>query len=294
MKKIIFYSLAVVVCAACGQKSAVHEKIAPDEKWAIMQEHYMVPGAPVGSERPLPNVLSEQEVLLKAADAAIKEGVLDSSYPEYQENPALMTAKIETPILVTDAQTGEPGWYLLMAVDSEGVLLARVGFNSDVNASDTEFVGIRAFAFPGSQDHFITKREAAELIQSQFPDKNVSEPMAISNLRLEDERHSNMFAYWYFTVSDESRSATDSADEYVMGTTIHGYTSIPGGVTNRAAIDYAGQRGDRHLKGYRMAKLNKPLGLFKKLEAARAAGGTGFTPTINSFEDIGITPAPLK
>jgi hypothetical protein len=34
-------------------------------------------------------------VLLKVADVAIAEGVLDPSYYEYQNYPALMTAKIE-------------------------------------------------------------------------------------------------------------------------------------------------------------------------------------------------------
>lgn len=43
----------------------------------------MVPGAPVSDVRPLPNILSEQEILLKAADYAIAEGVLDPSYDEY-------------------------------------------------------------------------------------------------------------------------------------------------------------------------------------------------------------------
>jgi hypothetical protein len=118
--------------------------------------------------------------------------------------------------------------------------------------------------------------------------------MAISNLQLEDDLHSHKFLFWYFTVSGNARSAESTNDEYIIATFIPGFTSIPGGVSNRAAIDYAGQRGDYHLKGYRMAKLNRPLRLFDKLEAARAAGGIPFTPSRPSDEQVGITPVPLK
>jgi hypothetical protein len=195
----------------------------------------------------------------------------------------------------TDAWNGEPGWYLLTAVDDKGVLLARMSFNSAMNASDEEFAGLQGFALPNISHHFITKREATELIQSQFPDSIVSEPMAIENLRLDDDPSSHKFFFWYFTVSGNERSAAGGAgDEYIIATVISNYPSIPGGVSNRSAIDYAGQRGDHHLKGYRMAKLNKPLGLFDKLETARSAGGASFALSDYPAESVGITPVPLK
>jgi hypothetical protein len=65
-------------------------------------------------------------------------------------------------------------------------------------------------------------------------------------------------------------------------------------MSNRAAIDFAGQRGDFHLKGYRMAKLNKPLRLFEKLETARSVGGASFAPSGYPEESVGFTPEPLK
>jgi hypothetical protein len=294
MKKIIFCVFIAVAFASCGQKTIMYEKSTPQEKWRIIQEYYMVPGAPVSNERPLPNVLSEQEVLLKALDVLSKEGAFDTSYHEYQKHPALLTAKIETPILVTNAENGEPGWYLLMATDNTGVFLARMSFNSSVTVSDDEFIGISSFAFPDSANHFITKQEAAELIKSQFPDSTVSEPIAIENLRLDDDPYSHMFFFWYFTVNDNARNVDNANDEYVIATFIPGYTDIPGGVSNRAAIDYAGGRGDLHLNGYRMAKLNKPLRLFDKLEVARAAGGASFVPASYPTESVGITPVPLK
>jgi hypothetical protein len=291
MKKLMLCTFIVMVFATCGQNTIKFENNTPEEKWEIIQD-YMVPNASVSNERPLPNVLSEQEVLIKAADFANKEGAFDPLYFRYQNNPALLTAKIETPILVTNAENGEPGWYLLTAVDDAGVFLARVSFKSAVTTSDEEFTGLRSFAFPNSTHHFITKREADELIHSQFPDSAVSEPMAITNLRLDDDPSSHKSFFWYFTVNDTARNA--AGDEYIIATFIPGYTSIPGGVSNRAAIDFAGQRGDVHLNGYRMAKLEKPLRLFDKLNSARSAGGASFAPATYPTESVGFTPVPLK
>jgi hypothetical protein len=294
MKKLIFYIFITISFVSCGQKQTVFESGTSAEKWEIIQDS-MVPGALVSSERPLPNVLSEKEVLLKATDYAIVIGALDPSYYAYQNYPALLSAKIETPILITDAESGEPDSYLLVVVDDDGVLLAEVFVNSAINASNTEFEFGRGFAIPNTLHHYITKKEAAELIQSQFPDGAVSEPMAITNLRLDDDPYSHMFFFWYFTVNDNARSAADATtDEYIIASAVPGYTGIPGGVSNRAAIDFAGQRGDFHLKGYRMAKLNKPLHLFDKFETARSVGGASFAPSSYPTESVGITPVPLK
>jgi hypothetical protein len=293
MKKLMFYAYIALVLTSCGQQPTALESGTSEEKWEIIQD-YMVSGAPVSNERPLSNVLSEKEILLKATDYAIKEGLLDPSQPVLKNHPALLTARIETPVLVTDAENGEPGWYLLIAVDNDGVLLARMSFNSAVNASEETFSGLRGFSLPGTSHHFITKQEAIELIQSQFPDSAVSEPVAIENLRLDDDPYSHMFFFWYFTVNDTALSAAGSVDEYIIASVIPDYTSIPGGMSNRAAIDFAGQRGDHHLKGYRMAKLNKPLRLFDKIETARSAGGASFAPSNYPAESVGITPVPLQ
>jgi hypothetical protein len=294
MKNLVFYTCMALVFLSCREKSTVLESSGADtEKWEIIQDH-IVSGAPVSNERPLPNILSEQEILLKATNYALKEGALDTSYHAYRNHPALLSAKIETPILVTDAGNGKPGWYLLIAVDSDGVLLARMSFNSDANASDEEFAGLQGFALPGIAQHFITKREAAELMRSQFPDSVVSEPMAIENLRLDDDPHSHMFFFWYFTVNDHALKIDGSGDEYIIATIIPDYKSIPGGAANRAAIGYSGGRGDFHLNGYRLAKLNKPLRLFEKLETERTAGSASFAPSTYPAESVGITPLLLK
>jgi hypothetical protein len=233
-------------------------------------------------------------VFILSSKVNLKEGFLDSTYQAYRRNPTLLSAKIETPILATDAGNGKPGWYLLTAVDGDGALLERSSFNSDANAKDEEFAGLQSFALSGISQHFITKREAAELISSQFPDSVVSEPMAIENLRLDDDPYSHMFFFWYFTVKDNAPKIDDSGDEYIMATIIPDYKSIPGGTANRAAIGYSGGRGDFHLNGYRLANLNKPLRLFEKLETERATGSASFAPSKHPAESVGITPLLLK
>jgi hypothetical protein len=298
MKKFIFCVFIVTVFASCKQAPViVTENRTPEEKWEIMQEDYIVHDAPISDERPLPNVLSEQEVLLKAADLAVKEGVLDPSYYAYQETPALMTAKIETPILVTDGVTGDPNMYLLTAVDDAGVLLATLYVKSDAGTNDAEFELGRGFAIPNTPGHYITKREAEEVIQSQFPEGEVSEPMAVSNLRLGEDPHSHRGIFWYFTVDEpeSTRSATGTAEEYILAADIFGYRPISGGLSsNRAVIDVGQGGGSFYLDGYRMAKLNTPLRLFNKLNAARSAGGASFSPSVYPTEKVSFTPVPLK
>jgi hypothetical protein len=293
MKKLICRVCIAIMFASCGQKITTFENSAPQKKWEIMRDHYMVPGAPVSDERPLPNVLSEQEVLLKAADYAILEGVLHPSYYAYEETPELMTAKIETPILLTDAVTGVPDTYMLTAVDDAGVLLAEVFVNSAVNTNGAKFENGRSFAIPNTSFHHITKQEAVELIQAQFPGSTVSQPMAVYNLRLGEDPHSHRALFWYFTVDGNARSAAEESGEYIIAAGIFGYRFISGGVSNRAAIN-TGRGGSPHLGRHRMAKLDTPLRLFNKLDAARAAGGASFTPSRYPDETVGFTPVPLK
>jgi hypothetical protein len=72
MKKLIFCAFIVILFGSCGQKTIVYEKSTPREKWRIIQDYYMAPGASASNERPLPNVLSEQEVLLTSPENRIK------------------------------------------------------------------------------------------------------------------------------------------------------------------------------------------------------------------------------
>jgi hypothetical protein len=292
MKNLISCVFIVILFGSCGPKPIVYEQSTPEEKWQVIRDDFMVPDAPADIERPLPNVLSEQEVLLKAADVAVKEGVLDPSHYAYQDNPALKDAKIETPILLTDGVNGAPDMYLLNAVDDNGISLATVSVNSVSDASEDNFERGRFIseATFNPDIHIITKREAVELTQSQFPDNTVSEPMAVYNIRLGDDPYSHQAMFWYFTVDGTERSAAGNVGEYILDIDIVGYSYIPGGVSNRAAIN----RGSVHLNGYRMAKLDTPLRLFDKRDAARSAGGASFAPSMAATQSIDFTPVLLK
>ncbi|MDR2149336.1 MAG: hypothetical protein LBO67_00635 [Spirochaetaceae bacterium] len=100
--------------------------------------------------------------------------------------------------------------------------------------------------------------------------------------------------FWYFTVNENGRNAEGAVEEYVIAAGITGYRSIPGGVSNRAAINGDQGRGNPHLGWHRMAKLNTPLRLFEKREAARAAGGASFALSTYPTASIGFTPVSLK
>jgi hypothetical protein len=296
MKKVVFFGFIAIVFASCGQKiTEVKKSITPEEKWEIIQEYLMAPGASASDERPLPNVLSEREVLLKVADFAIVEGVLyPSYYYEYQTNPALLTAKIETPILMTDASSGVPDRYIFHVVDNDGITLARISVSSNPNdVNKTSFVYGRFIAEPGgAMNHLMTKREAAELIQSQFPEDTASEPMLIGNLRLGEDPHSHIALLWYFTVSENARSVAGTGGDYVLDAYFSGYSNISGGVTSRAINPVW---GSPHLGGAHMVKLDRSLHLFDKLDTARSAGGVSFTPSMFPTDPpIGFTPVPLK
>jgi hypothetical protein len=294
MKKIIFCAFVAIIFITCGKNDTIFENSTPSERWQIMQDDYIVPDADISNERILPNVISEQEVLLKAAEFAIEEGALDPTYYAYENNPALMTAKIEKPILLTDAESGVPDTYMLNAVDSDGISLARITVSSSRDVGDESFIIGRSISETvTAHNHIITQQEARELIKSQFPDKKTSEPLAIHNLHLENDPQSHKAVLWYFTTDENARGVEINSEEYVIDAAIYGYRFVNGGVTNRAAINQ--EHTGPFLNGYRMAKLNKPLRLFDKLNAMRAAGGvTTFNVPLYSINTVSFTPVPLK
>jgi hypothetical protein len=300
MERYVFFLLVsvVTVFTSCTggtiSTSGSQEEKTAEEIWEIIQKD-LAPGAEVSKERPFSDVLSEQEVLLKAVDYAGKIGAGDPSYYLYQEIPALLTAKIETPILLHFVPTGTTSSYLLTAVDTDGTMLMSVWVNSSPDADMDSFELLRAFGLvnmPEHSTHHITKREAIHLSKRQFPDKQVSDPIAVLGLHLEDSPHSGNHAFWYFTVSDTSQSVSDMPEEYIISSIIDGWKNISGGLSNLSAIS-SGAGGSPHLKWNRMAKLETPLRIFERIEAARNDGGAAeFTP--DPVTKVKYTPIPLQ
>jgi hypothetical protein len=298
MKKFALFIVVVFVLVSCGSGGTKIATITPEEKLEIILS-IMVSGTALSSERPCTGILSEQEVMLKAADYAVKLGALDPSYYLYQDDPALLTAKIERPILVYDF-TGFGGsdgaTYLLNAVDDNGINLAVAYVRPVVEAEESSFVASRferADTFAEHSYHRITKREAVNLSRSQFPGKTVSEPVAI-RMRLAGKPYSHYTNFWYFTVDDNSRNAVGNTEEYIIDSVITGDAVYSGGVSNRIAIS-GGVRGSPQLDGARMARLDSPLNVFDKLEAARSTGRSlSAVIAERSVEPAKFTQVPLQ
>jgi hypothetical protein len=298
MKKFSLFVVVVFVFVSCGVVGTKIANTTPEEKLEIIKS-IMVSDATLSSERPSTDILSEQEVMLKAGDYAIKLGALDPSYYLYENDPALLTAKIESPILVYDF-TGFGGsdgaTYLLNAVNDNGVNLAGAYVRPVVEVEEDSFVISRfqrVDTFNEHSYHHITKREAVNLSRSQFTGKTVSEPVAI-RMRLDSKPYSHYNNFWYFTVDDNSRNAVSNTEEYIIDSIITGDAVQSGGVSNRSAIS-GGVRGSPHLDGARMARLDSPLKVFDKLEAARSAGRSLSTVIANqSMEPVKFTPIPLN
>jgi hypothetical protein len=287
----------VMILMSCNAGSINTSKTQEEkttETWEAIEKN-LASGAEVSRERPFPQVLSEQEILLKAFEYAHKIGALHPSYSIYQENPALLTAKIETPVLIYHIPTGSTNTYSLIAVDNDGTTLIDSYVRSSVDADIDSFEVVRITGIvnvPKYSVHHITKREAMSLMKSQFPDKQISEPIAIAGIYLEDSRYSNNQEFWYFTVGDNNRGAAEDAEEYIIDSEIGGWKTIAGGMANRAAIS-SGDGGSPYFNGNRMARLETPLRIHERIEAARSAGGaTSFTA--NSVENVQYTPIPLR
>ncbi|MDR2536162.1 MAG: hypothetical protein LBD29_09055, partial [Treponema sp.] len=147
MKKIAEYLMVIMVMIlmSCNTGSINTSKTQEEkitETWEAIEKN-LASGAEVSRERPFPQVLSEQEVLLKALEYARKIGALHPSYSIYQENPALLTAKIETPVLIYRVFTGETRAYLLTAVDNDGTALMNIYVNSLVDDDINSFEYLR-------------------------------------------------------------------------------------------------------------------------------------------------------
>jgi hypothetical protein len=296
MAKFFFFLTAIIFISCNNFIKPANTAVTHEEKWAVA-ESIMASGAVPSNIRPRADLLSEQEVLLKAADYLYSIGGFDPSFYAYEEEPRLLTAKIETPILFYSPD-GTPTSYLLMAVDEKGETLIGSMVHPEVNVDLNSFETVRDGIIPNKPDylssHFITKREAAELIRAQFPDSVVSEPIAVRGLFLEGRLHSNIAIFWYFTVSGNERSVETVPEEYIIDSTIMGYRTIAGGVSNRSAIS-TGRGGSPLLGWERMARLDTPLNLFEKIEAsnARAPAG-GNTAVTYQRTELKYTPVPLR
>jgi hypothetical protein len=205
-----------------------------ERRWSDIL-YNMAEGATVSDTRPMENILSEKEVLMKAAEWAEQEGALHPSYFRYKENPELLTAKVETPLLLFHPD-GVLAAYKLSVINDTGTYLGSA-FVRPGDSSPLDGFVVTVMQDPPASErynrckHLISKREAVNLIKDQFPDSKNSEPVLVNNLFLEDNPNSNSSQFWYFTVS-----GTGGISEYIIDGTCSDFKPIPGDVLNLKAI----------------------------------------------------------
>jgi hypothetical protein len=215
----------------------------------------------LSAERPRPDVMSEQEIAVRAFTYLWNHGMLSSSYL-LQEDPRLSAAKVQKPILCYNLSEdyGET-FYLLTANLENGETLIHVSAYPDVNLPESEFkMGNPAMGGPSY--HIMTEQEAVDYIEYRFPGQSYEGPIAV-RIKLAGNPYSTASPFWYFT----SGGAEYIIDAYVSGA--HGFNKIPGGVTNYEAIDTPGMAGSPALYGRRMARIDSPAAnFFEKIKAA--------------------------
>jgi hypothetical protein len=294
-------TMALVNCPQPSSGGSNAEPVTPQnpalipeaQKWQYIQEN-LAAGVELSAERPYPGVLSEKEVLLKAVDYAIGEGAGDPSYYLYEITPELLTAKIAKPVLVHNLYEGAANEYFLTAVDDEGTVWLQVLVNSSADAGQEGFEKLRIFSMlndPQYSYHMITKAEAVNLFASAFAGKQISEPVLISGLLLNNYISPPIGeTLWYTTVRN---SASDTNyEEYILQPGVIGWQNISGGISNLAALNDYYACGS-YLNWNRMAKLDTPLRILDIIEAGRnASGELKFAPI--TTPNVKFTPVPLQ
>ena len=293
MKKDVFFAIIIVlmVCSCNIEKLAFQQPQTQNLNISHIQP-YMVEGAELSAERPAPHLLSQQEVMIRAAEYAVQQGYLDPAHPIYEEVPELATAKVAEPIFVcyeNELQQGKVnGFYNIYTTTANGTtkIEARV-FAQEIipGGTDNPTFGITYNQFILSK-YIITKKESKSIYQNLFPGKDVSNPMAIS---IKTSVTPFFVSAWYVEVSDGSRSAGGSHEEYLLDMTVFDLPPQQSISANpRAALSRSTVSGGW---GTRIARIDEPLHLHEKLAQAKARAAAGEPePAVGPTEPVKITP----
>ena len=293
MKKDIFFAITIVlmVCSCNLEKLAFQQPQSQNLNISHIQP-YMVEGAELSAERPAPHLLSEQEVMIRAAEYVVQQGYLDPAHPIYEEMPELANAKVAEPIFVyyeNELQQGKVnGFYnIYTTTDDRATKIEARVFAQEIipDGTDNPTFGItyNQFILP---KHIITKKESKRIYQNLFPGKDVSNPMAVS---IKTSVTPFFVSAWYVEVSDGSRSAGGSHEEYLLDMTVFDLPpqqSIP---TNpRAVLSRSTVSGGW---GTRIARIDEPLHLHERLAQAKSRAAAGEPePAIGPTSPVKITP----
>ena len=150
--------------AAGGKWLAWWEALSVEEKLSHIQP-YMVEGAELSAERPAPHLLSQQVVMIRAAQAMAREGYLDPAHRIYKKYPQLLTVKVAEPILVYHeyllSQGIVDGTYYVYVVDDKGIALAGIDLApNEIVLDEDDVIVDNSIFIQGNAKHLITKKEA--------------------------------------------------------------------------------------------------------------------------------------
>ena len=295
MKKDVFFAIIIIlmVCSCNIEKLAFQQSQNQNLNISHIQP-YMVEGAQLSAERPAPHLLSEQEVMIRAAQAMAREGYLDPAHRIYKKYPQLLTVKVAEPMLVYHeyllSQGIVDGTYYVYVVDDKGIALAGIDLApNEIVLDEDDVIVDNSIFIQGNAKHLITKNEAVATFREAFPYQHVAEPIAVRIWDLEGVKYSNSYIFWYTTVSEAGRSAGESAAEYLLCASV--FSPPPGlniSVNPRSALSRSTVSGGW---GTRIARIDEPLHLHEKLAQAKARAAAGEPePAVGPTEPVKITP----
>ena len=295
MKKDVFFAIIIVlmVCSCNIEKLAFQQPQTQNLNISHIQP-YMVEGAELSAERPAPNLLSEQEVMIRAAQAMAREGYLDPAHRIYKKYPQLLTVKVAEPMLVYHeyllSQGIVDGTYYVYVVDDKGIALAGIDLApNEIVLDEDDVIVDNSIFIQGNAKHLITKKEAVATFREAFPYQHVAEPIAVRIWDLEGVKYSNSYIFWYTTVTEAGRSAGESAAEYLLCASVVSPPPQQSLSTNpRAALSRSTVSGGW---GTRIARIDEPLHLHERLAQAKARAAAGEPePAVGPTEPVKITP----
>ena len=295
MKGFIFIlSVSLLVYSGCHtERLAAKEEKVYNETVELIQS-YMVPDAELSAERPAPHLLSQQEVMIRAAQAMAREGYLDPAHRIYKKYPQLLTVKVAEPMLVYHeyllSQGIVDGTYYVYVVDDKGIALAGIDLApNEIVLDEDDVIVDNSIFIQGNAKHLITKKEAVATFREAFPHQHVAEPIAVRIWDLEGVKYSNSYIFWYTTVSEAGRSAGESAAEYLLCASVVSPPPQQSLSTNpRAALSRSTVSGGW---GTRIARIDEPLHLHERLAQAKARAAAGEPePAVGPTEPVKITP----
>ena len=294
MKKDVFFAIIIIlmVCSCNIEKLAFQQPQTQNLNISHIQP-YMVEGAELSAERPAPDLLSEQEVMIRAAEYVVQQGYLDPAHPIYEEVPDLASAKVAEPIFVcyeNELQQGKVnGFYTLYATTKTGkVCLVFSAWAQEIipdKSSDRPDFA-RGYGWDSLDMNIVSQKETLQICQNIFPGKAISEPMAICT---KTDVHQFLVDAWYVEMSDGSHSAGGSHEEYLLDMTVFDLPPQQSISTNpRAALSRSTVSGGW---GTRIARIDEPLHLHEKLAQAKARAAAGETePAVGPTPPVKITP----